>query len=89
MLLWMRIISCLTRAFPPKMPRYLLPNAAETKIVITMNIRELLHFLSLRCCNRAQWEIRELANRMLELVRPYGALHLYGRRRPLRPRGLS
>ena len=50
--------------------RYLLPNAAETKIVITMNIRELLHFLSLRCCNRAQWEIRELANRMLELVRP-------------------
>ena len=37
--------------------RYLLPNAAETKIVITMNVRELLHFFSLRCCNRAQWEI--------------------------------
>ena len=49
---------------------YLLPNAAETKIVITMNVRELLHFFSLRCCNRAQWEIREMAHRMLELARP-------------------
>lgn len=35
-----------------------------------MNVRELLHFFSLRCCNRAQWEIRELAHRMLELARP-------------------
>lgn len=34
--------------------RFLLPNAAETKIVVTMNIRELLHFFSVRCCNRAQ-----------------------------------
>lgn len=34
--------------------RYILPNATETKIVVTMNIRELLHFFSLRCCNRAQ-----------------------------------
>ena len=49
---------------------YLLPNAAETKIVITMNVRELLHFFSLRCCNRAQWEIRDMAHRMLELARP-------------------
>jgi flavin-dependent thymidylate synthase len=38
-----------------------LPNAVETKIVVTMNMRELLHFFELRCCNRAQWEIRELA----------------------------
>ena len=50
--------------------RYLLPNAMETKIVVTMNIRELLHFLSLRCCKRAQWEIREVALRMLELAEP-------------------
>lgn len=49
--------------------RYVLPNAAETKIVVTMNARELLHFFSLRCCNRAQWEIRDLAIAMLELVR--------------------
>ena len=50
--------------------RYLLPNAMETKIVVTMNIRELLHFLELRCCKRAQWEIRELALRMLDLAEP-------------------
>lgn len=39
---------------PAEDARYILPNAAETKIVVTMNIRELLHFFSLRCCNRAQ-----------------------------------
>lgn len=55
---------------PAEDARYLLPNAAETKIVITMNVRELLHFFSLRCCNRAQWEIRDMAHRMLDLVRP-------------------
>ena len=44
--------------------------ACETKIVITMNVRELLHFFELRCCNRAQWEIREMAWKMLELARP-------------------
>ena len=55
---------------PAEDARYLLPNAAESKIVVTMNVRELLHFFNLRCCNRAQWEIREMAHRMLELVRP-------------------
>lgn len=60
----------LDMGIPAEDARYLLPNAAETKIVITMNIRELLHFFSLRCCNRAQWEIREMAHKMLELVRP-------------------
>lgn len=49
--------------------RFVLPNAAETKIVITMNARELLHFFRVRCCNRAQWEIRELATEMLKLVK--------------------
>ncbi|HUL01451.1 MAG TPA: FAD-dependent thymidylate synthase [Nitrospirota bacterium] len=49
--------------------RYLLPNAAETKIVVTMNARELLHFFRVRCCNRAQWEIHEMADRMLALVK--------------------
>lgn len=60
----------LDAGIPAEDARYLLPNAAETKIVITMNIRELLHFFSLRCCNRAQWEIREMAHRMLALVKP-------------------
>jgi len=55
---------------PAEDARYLLPNAMETKIVITMNIRELLHFFELRCCKRAQWEIRELALSMLALAEP-------------------
>ncbi len=49
--------------------RFLLPNACETKIVVSMNARELIHFFRLRCCNRAQWEIREMADRMLKLVK--------------------
>ena len=55
---------------PAEDARYLLPNAAETKIVITMNVRELLHFFGLRCCNRAQWEIRAMADEMLALAKP-------------------
>lgn len=54
----------------PEDARYLLPNAMETKIVVTMNVRELLHFFELRCCKRAQWEIRDVALKMLELVEP-------------------
>lgn len=54
---------------PAEDARYLLPNGCTTNITITMNARELLHFFSLRCCNRAQWEIRELADRMLEICR--------------------
>jgi len=53
---------------PAEDARYLLPNAMETKIVITMNVRELHHFFELRCCKRAQWEIRELALEMLRLA---------------------
>ncbi|MBR1529923.1 MAG: FAD-dependent thymidylate synthase [Oscillospiraceae bacterium] len=50
--------------------RFVLPNAGETKMVVTMNARELLHFFRLRCCNRAQWEIRALAKAMLKEVWP-------------------
>ena len=60
----------LAAGVPAEDARYILPNAAESKIVVTMNIRELRHFFNLRCCNRAQWEIRELAWKMLELARP-------------------
>ncbi len=49
--------------------RFVLPNAAETKIMVTMNARELLHFLHQRCCERAQWEIREMAFEMYKLVK--------------------
>lgn len=47
--------------------RFLLPNACETKIVVTMNVRSLFNFFRHRCCNRAQWEIRNVANEMLRL----------------------
>lgn len=49
--------------------RFVLPNACETKIIVTMNARELLHFFSQRCCNRAQWEIQALAEEMLMIVK--------------------
>lgn len=54
--------------------RYVFPNACETKIVFTMNARALLNFFKLRCCNRAQWEIRELAIKMLQEVRKVSPL---------------
>ena len=47
--------------------RFVLPNACETKIVVTMNVRSLFNFFEHRCCNRAQWEIRAVANEMLRL----------------------
>ncbi|MGN0621745.1 MAG: FAD-dependent thymidylate synthase [Porcipelethomonas sp.] len=47
--------------------RYVLPNACETKMVVTMNARSLVNFFRLRCCSRAQWEIRELAVEMYRL----------------------
>ncbi|GHT40442.1 flavin-dependent thymidylate synthase [Endomicrobiia bacterium] len=59
---------------PVEDARYILPNASATKIVITMNARELRHFFSLRSCNRAQWEIRDMACRMLSLVRKEASL---------------
>ena len=49
--------------------RFVLPNACATRLVMTMNARELMHFFELRCCNRAQWEIREMAWQMLALCR--------------------
>lgn len=54
---------------PREDTRYVLPNACETKIVVTMNAHGLLNFFAHRTCQRAQWEIRDLALRMLELVR--------------------
>jgi thymidylate synthase (FAD) len=58
-----------TREATQEDARFVLPNAAETKIVVTMNARELRHFFQVRCCNRAQWEIRALAWEMRRLVK--------------------
>ena len=48
--------------------RFVLPNACATKMIMTLNARSLMNFFRLRCCNRAQWEINELACKMLALV---------------------
>lgn len=48
--------------------RFVLPNACETKLVMTINARSLMNFFHHRCCNRAQWEIRDVADQMLALV---------------------
>jgi len=61
--------EALAAGTPPEDARFVLPNAAETQIVITANARALLDFFSLRTCNNAQWEIRELAFAMLRLVK--------------------
>ena len=61
--------------------RFVLPNACETKMVVTMNARSLMNFFQLRCCNRAQWEIRELAEKMFTLVYPV-APHIFAKAGP-------
>ena len=57
----------LALGIPAEDARYVLPNAACTNIVVTMNCRALLNFFGERCCMRAQWEIRDMANRMLAI----------------------
>lgn len=49
--------------------RFVLPNACTTKMILTMNARSLMNFFELRCCNRAQWEIRAVATEMCALVK--------------------
>lgn len=64
---------------PNEDSRFVLPNAAETRIVVTMNLRSWIHFLEERCCTRAQWEIRHTSNEVLALCQkefPYVFSHL-------------
>ena len=61
--------ALVANGIPEEDARYILPNATTTNIVVTMNVRELLHFFSVRCCARAQWEIRELAWQMLAICK--------------------
>ena len=62
MALYQRMVDA---GIPAEDARYVTPQAITTELVMTMNARELLHFFSLRTCNRAQWEIRRLADEML------------------------
>ena len=67
--LWKGYNDLIDKGVPEEDARYLLPNAAETHMVMTMNARELIHFFRLRCCLRAQWEIRRLAFAILRLAK--------------------
>lgn len=66
--------------------RYILPNACTTKIVCTFNARSLENFFAHRCCNRAQWEIREVAEQMLLICKEV-APHLFAKSGPSCMRG--
>ena len=70
-----------TIGIPNEDARFVLPNACDTRIIFTMNARSLHNFFRLRCCNRAQWEIREVARQMYQLVYAV-APHLFARSGP-------
>ena len=67
--IWDQYNKLLKMNIPAEDARYVLPNATCTNIMVTMNARSLLNFFELRCCLHAQWEIRLLANKMLQEVR--------------------
>lgn len=67
--IWAQYNKLLELGIPAEDARYVLPNAACTNIIVTMNARSLLNFFELRCCLHAQWEIRTLANKMLAIVK--------------------
>lgn len=61
--------ALIDQGVPEEDARYIIPQGVTCNLQMTMNARELMHFFSLRCCNRAQWEIREMAWEMLRLCR--------------------
>lgn len=67
--IWDAYSALADMGIPKEDARYLLPNACMTNIVVTMNARELLNFFKIRTCMRAQWEIRDMANRMMAEVK--------------------
>lgn len=62
--------SMITCSIEQEDARYILPNATETELYMTLNLRELIHISNDRLCTRAQWEIRHLVGRMVGLVDP-------------------
>ena len=74
---YIKVIDATTKGYqkltsngvPREDARFLLPNAVETSMLMTMDGRSLMHFLGLRTCNRAQWEVRELADMILDQLR--------------------
>jgi len=72
--IWAHYNKLLKLKIPAEDARYVLPNATCTNIMVTMNARSLLNFFELRCCLHAQWEIRLLANKMLQEVKKVAPL---------------
>jgi thymidylate synthase (FAD) len=72
--IWAHYNKLLKLMIPAEDARYVLPNATCTNIMVTMNARSLLNFFELRCCLHAQWEIRLLANKMLQEVKKVAPL---------------
>ena len=72
--IWAYYNKLLELKIPSEDARYVLPNGACTNIMVTMNARSLLNFFELRCCLHAQWEIRLLANKMLQVVKKVAPL---------------
>lgn len=65
-----QVYQCgIDRGIPAEDARFVLPNACETALVMTMNARELNHAFNLRCCTHAQWEIRDMFNKILDIVK--------------------
>lgn len=60
---------CVSGEVEPEDARYIIPQCVTCNLIVTMNARELRHFFSLRMCNRAQWEIRELADKMFKICK--------------------
>lgn len=60
-----KYMSYIASGLPEEDARFVLPQGIKTDLIMTMNARELRHFFALRCCNRAQWEIRQMADEML------------------------
>lgn len=61
--------TMIATGIPEEDARYVIPQSVVCDLILTMNARELRHFFSLRMCNRAQWEIRELADKMHEICK--------------------
>ena len=59
-----------TRGVPDEDARYILPNACTTSLYLSCNLRELIHIANERLCSRAQWEIREMVQKIVSLVDP-------------------
>jgi len=67
--IWEEYNTMVGNGIPPEDARFVLPNACATALIFTMNARELLHFFTLRGCNRAQWEIRAMSDKMLKICK--------------------